>query len=587
MARSDDGELDWWKRWPSLRDAEMAAFAAQGATVRSLHEAHGLLIVEVDWPRDPESVRLRVGYSPQHPFCRPTVTAPGLRLSRHQHPFEDGLCLLTQEAGQWLPYQKVADLIAEQLPKIFQVNAHRDAGAWDEASALEETAPDPLSRYYADLSEPTSSVFFSDPTTIPAASCGHADFLITGRGIVDDVERFEAVLNQVRPISGTWLAQPFSPKWASGFKHVAGRWVRLQRPIPSRPEDIVAAAEAEIARQATVNRSYAPLQQMAKNAFTLTAIVFEDEATYGEGGMGDGWLFLTSRRSHKGAKPQISLVRGFGLSDDLFVRVPVAAELRSKTILLVGCGAIGSFAATEFARAGIGKLMVLDHDVVEPGNSVRWPLGRPAWGLKKASALANFIHHHYPTTTAYSCNGRIGEASTDFEGAPKLKEHPVRVLRELIDSADLVVDASASTECQGAIADLCYTAGKPLVIAYATEGVAGGVVARIRANLPACWVCLNERWHDGSIPLPPVNPAGKVLPIGCNAPTFTGGSFDLQEVSLELVRSAIGLLAPEVYDPGDWDWSIFAHTDKGRRCLPQWQSGTLHPHENCTRCVSK
>ena len=41
-------------------------------------------------------------------------------------------------------------------------------------------------------------------------------------------------------------------------------------------------------------------------------------------------------------------------------------------------------------------------------------------------------------------------------------------------------------------------------------------------------------------------------PVGCNAPTFTGGGFDLQEISLEIVRTAVGLLSDGKYDPGAW-----------------------------------
>jgi len=79
---------------------------------------------------------------------------------------------------------------------------------------------------------------------------------------------------------------------------------------------------------------------------------------------------------------------------------------------------------------------------------------------------------------------------------------------------------------------------------YATVGLAGGVVARFVHDSKSCLVCLHEHRKDEKhISKPRLDNTGMVTPLGCNAPTFTGGGFDLQEVSLEVVRSAVGLLS--------------------------------------------
>src|SRR3546814_19686943 len=98
----------------------------------------------------------------------------------------------------------------------------------------------------------------------------------------------------------------------------------------------------------------------------------------------------------------------FRSPDDLQVRVPSARALRDKKVLLIGCGAIGSFVACELARAGVGGLDLLDKDVLEPGNSVRWPLGRSHWGLSKVVALKHHLSQEYPWTTV---TGKIGRAA--------------------------------------------------------------------------------------------------------------------------------------------------------------------------------
>lgn len=579
------GGTDWWKCWPSLYDAEMAAFRAKGATVKALNQRHGLLIIEAVWPLADKHITLQVSYSPLHPFCRPAVSSRDLQLSRHQHPFNGGLCLLTADAGQWYPQQRIADLIDEQLHKILQVNKLRTEENWSEATKLEEQAPDPLSVYYGHTAEPISAVFFSDPIKVPNQSCGVADFSVNLRSQNGGTSYFEAILHRAKPISGTWLADPFKPNWLGAWQKVPGRWVRLKGPLPQSAEGLWAAAEAEIAKQALLSPSFHKLQELGKADFALTAVVFEDEVAYGPNRRGDGWLFLARRGIGKDKrKPSVTLVRGFGLSDGMFSRVPVAAALRDKKVLLIGCGAIGSFAAMEFVRAGIGKLTIIDHDIVEPGNSVRWPLGKVYWGVPKVAALQDFLRRNYPWTNVDDAmTGFIGAATT-LEDAKSVRHSPRDDLRQLIDEADLIVDATASTECQASIAYECRTLGKPLVVGYATEGVAGGIVVRLRPGLGACWVCLNNHWDDKGIDLPPRNPTATVLPIGCNSPTFTGGSFDLQEISLEIVRSGVGLLAPSAFDSGDWDWSSLKLVEGKRRCLPTWLSGRLEPHPRCTGC---
>ena len=43
-------------------------------------------------------------------------------------------------------------------------------------------------------------------------------------------------------------------------------------------------------------------------------------------------------------------------------------KLKKSTIMVVGCGAVGSFAIEALARTGIGHIIVVDFDVVEESN---------------------------------------------------------------------------------------------------------------------------------------------------------------------------------------------------------------------------
>ncbi|NLY81896.1 MAG: tRNA threonylcarbamoyladenosine dehydratase, partial [Clostridiales bacterium] len=44
------------------------------------------------------------------------------------------------------------------------------------------------------------------------------------------------------------------------------------------------------------------------------------------------------------------------------------AELKDSKVLIVGVGGVGSYAAEAIARAGIGKIAIMDGDVIELSN---------------------------------------------------------------------------------------------------------------------------------------------------------------------------------------------------------------------------
>lgn len=44
------------------------------------------------------------------------------------------------------------------------------------------------------------------------------------------------------------------------------------------------------------------------------------------------------------------------------------SRLKKSTVMVVGCGAVGSFAIEALARTGIGHLILVDFDVIEPSN---------------------------------------------------------------------------------------------------------------------------------------------------------------------------------------------------------------------------
>jgi hypothetical protein len=585
----------WWTLWPALLDDEFTAFDRLGIAPRIAIKRKGILILEADWPVQgcSEPLLLRISYSPLHPFYRPVVTAPNANFERHQNRLSRELCFLIQESGQWDSRQLVADFVSERLDQLLRALSARKESRWDDAAKLEEQEPDPLMPYFAAFAEDDSVILFDGQLPLPPDQHGLMDLVIASRASSSNPAAFEGILRQLKTSNGTSIGKRFAfPDEPKDIPIVTGRWVKFAPPPTADAGEMLRLAEEELARQAVLQpRSVQRVNETASNSLSITGIVFPEESEYRSRKNGAGWLFLAKRHNLVNGRP-VKIETRFILGeragkDDVFSRLPIAKSLLTKKAVVVGCGAIGSFAGLELARAGVGEVAFIDFDRVQPGNSLRWPLGRSAWGRNKTIALASFVAENYPWTKVMCGKVRLGAPFTDPKSIPCDVDDLLAPLFDQLQAADVVIDTSASSEIQLAISHYCRSFRVPYVVGYATRGVVGGLVARFLPDSDGCFVCLNEYWKDKQqIPEPREDETGIVTPVGCNAPTFTGGGFDLQEVSLEVVRTAIGLLSDGHYDPGDWKVSVLElKDDGGARRLPHWKGYPCPPHSRC--CGSK
>jgi molybdopterin/thiamine biosynthesis adenylyltransferase len=117
------------------------------------------------------------------------------------------------------------------------------------------------------------------------------------------------------------------------------------------------------------------------------------------------------------------------------------AKIRSKHVLLIGAGALGSGNAEVLTRAGVGRLTIVDRDYVEASNlqrqqlyteeDVREKLPKAAAAFKRLQAIDSSVHVH-PI---------IGDAS-------------VEMLEELVGDVDLIIDATDNFETRMLINDI-------------------------------------------------------------------------------------------------------------------------------------
>ena len=81
----------------------------------------------------------------------------------------------------------------------------------------------------------------------------------------------------------------------------------------------------------------------------------------------------------------------------LLLGADAVAKLRGATVMIVGCGAVGSFAAEALARTGVGHIILIDSDVIEESNINRQLFAlQSTLGLPKVDVAAARIHDINP-----------------------------------------------------------------------------------------------------------------------------------------------------------------------------------------------
>jgi hypothetical protein len=368
---------------------------------------------------------------------------------------------------------------------------------------------------------------------------------------------------------------------------VTGRWVR----IDERPPVTDAGAYYQIAI-AAMSALQQPLWQKIsspKAKVDLVALLFADELTWHAK---DGNVIAVSKiqpvatdGTRASIKPRLHRTEIESRSN-YFMRDPSADGLQKGRVTLVGAGSIGSPAAKLLAQGGLGFLRVVDPDVLDAGNAIRWESGRSAAGLSKVVALHQLISVNFPYTKVECAGLRIGDPQ--LAGDARESE----LYDQLFRDAHCLLDATASIPVNQFLSEQARARGVPYVWMHATHGGWAGLVGHVgTARSDFCWMChlyyLNES-RPGAIRIPPLPhaPEGQVQPPGCLDPTFIGAQVDLTEVSLmgtRLVRDEV-LVRTGAEPASAYPWNVAVlrlRDEDGAPQIPAWEAYALPVHPDC------
>jgi molybdopterin-synthase adenylyltransferase len=180
---------------------------------------------------------------------------------------------------------------------------------------------------------------------------------------------------------------------------------------------------------------------------------------------------------------------------------PIGAEgqrrIRAARALVVGCGALGSAQVEALARAGLGRLRVVDRDFVEESNLQRQTLytERDARErLPKAVAAAR----------------RVAEINSDVAVEAEVADVSAGNVERLVADCDLVLDATDNFATRYLVNDACVKHGVAWVYGAAVGSY--GVTMTVRPRATPCLRCVFEDAPPAAS-APTCDTAGVIMPV--------------------------------------------------------------------------
>ena len=579
----------WWERFPIKYEKEIQRLNETGFDffIDEDLKRQGILKIRVNCPHNGDILQITAVYPEEYPFFRVNIYCDNIKLEYHQNPISGMLCTLDQSGDSWQPEDDtLALMLTEQLPKIFLANNNGGFCAAPQDN-LEVPQGEPFSTYpeYA-----PGSIMMIDETNVPDEyEEGLFKYLVWNdnkpiRGIVTEICDLDSKLIQK---CNEHISNIYAKIYDNSIKKGVGYWTRQDLSIRiSKPRLFI----EDILKKAKQNK-----HNNKSSKFEIFAALIPENVKYGH--TQDGWIFAA--RPNKGKlKPSnnptinaadIHFVRPDRVAKSVLeARIPDLAPLRDKKVAVIGLGMLGSECAIQLARAGVQSLVLVDHDIVEAGTTVRWELGFDTVGHHKAPILAYYINRNYPYTTCGDFAHLIGGTS---HSPPPLPEDSTPTLEESLADCNLILDATASAAVHNYLAWFSKDLKIPHLVATGSAGGYGGMISLHDPNDPdsGCWQCLMHAIDSDNPTIPPANAApaslANVQPPGCSSITSTGAGFDFDQIAINAVRLAAGFLCsnePDGYPMPKWNVGVLKLRNKdGSITAPQWETHNLGRGKDC------
>src|SRR4051812_26417704 len=172
-------------------------------------------------------------------------------------------------------------------------------------------------------------------------------------------------------------------------------------------------------------------------------------------------------------------------------------QLAKARVVIVGCGALGTAQAEALARAGVGRLRLIDRDFIEFSNLQRQTM---------------FTEHDAAEQLpkAVACANHLGAINSQIAIEAEIADVNHSNIERLIANADLVIDGTDNFSTRYLINEACVKHNLNWIYGAAVGSY--GVTMTVRPCLTPCLSCIfPEAPAAGSAPT--CDTAGVIMPI--------------------------------------------------------------------------
>jgi molybdopterin/thiamine biosynthesis adenylyltransferase len=159
--------------------------------------------------------------------------------------------------------------------------------------------------------------------------------------------------------------------------------------------------------------------------------------------------------------------------------------LARATAAIVGCGALGSFQAGALARAGLGRLLLIDRDFVEWSNLQR------QWLFVEEDARE-------ARPKAAAAAAAIGGINSSIRAEAIVADLAPGNAEEILAEADVILDGTDNFETRYLVNDVAVKLGKPWI--YGGAVASYGIVMPVIPAKTACFRCVYPQAPGGVQP---------------------------------------------------------------------------------------
>jgi adenylyltransferase/sulfurtransferase len=150
-------------------------------------------------------------------------------------------------------------------------------------------------------------------------------------------------------------------------------------------------------------------------------------------------------------------------------------KIRHSAVCIVGCGALGSFQAEALARAGVGRLRLIDRDYVDHTNLQR------QWLFDESDA-----QNETPKAVAAQC--RLRRVNSQVTVEPVVADLTPSNAEELASGFDLILDGTDNFETRYLLNDISVKLATPWIYGAAIGSY--GVTMPVVPGKGPCFTCV-------------------------------------------------------------------------------------------------